>query len=264
MQQIHDSFTTQSTEKTPELKRVQIKEFGASTLLYSLANELGLVEIINAHVPQPTRHTDLSVGHYLMIAAINRAICPKSKLAFAEWCNSTVLCRLIPATEAELSSQRFWDHMDMVEPTHIEMIQKALLKKSCNLFDIDKKFLIYDTTNYYTFISTFNARASLPQRGRNKQKRSDLRQISLAVVTDEENGFPLYHSCYQGNLTDVMAFQPFLESMMRQFQTDDAKNEAAFHSTIILDKGNVSADSPWTMERLPDCSGSGIRKRRLL
>jgi len=246
MQQIHDSFTTksdESKEKTPELKRVQIKEFGASALLYSLANELGLVEIINAHVPQPTRYTALSVGHYLVIAAINRAVCPKSKNAFAEWYSSTVLCRLIPATKEELSSQRFWDHMDMVEPTHIEMIQKALLEKSCNLFAIDKKFLIYDTTNYYTFISTFNARASLPQRGRNKQKRSDLRQISLAVVTDEENGFPLYHSCYQGNLTDVMAFQPFLESMMRQFQTQDTKNEAAFHSTIILDKGNVSAEN---------------------
>ncbi len=243
IQQIHDSFTAESKEKTPELKRVQIKEFGASALLYSLANELGLVEIINAHVPQPTRHTALSVGDYLVIAAINRVICPKSKNAFAEWYNSTVLCRLIPATKEELSSQRFWDHMDMVESTHIEMIQKALLEKSCNLFAIDKKFLIYDTTNYYTFISTFNARASLPQRGRNKQKRSDLRQISLAVVTDEENGFPLYHSCYQGNLTDVMAFQPFLESMMRQFQTQDAKNEAAFHSTIILDKGNVSAEN---------------------
>ena len=85
-----------------------------------------------------------------MIAAINRAICPKSKNAFAEWYNSTVLCRLIPATKAELSSQRFWDHMDMSEPTHIEMIQKALLKKSCNLFVIDKKSLIYNTTNYYT------------------------------------------------------------------------------------------------------------------
>lgn len=243
MQQIHDSFTSQSEEKTPELKRVQIKEFGASALLYSLANELGLVEIINAHVPQPARNTDLSVGDYLVIAAINRAICPKSKHAFEEWYNSTVLCRLIPATKGELSSQRFWDHMDMVEPTHIEMIQKALLKKSCDLFTIDKKFLIYDTTNYYTFISTFNARASLPQRGRNKQKRSDLRQISLAVVTDEHNGFPLYHSCYQGNLTDVMAFQPFLESMMKQFQTKDTQNEAAFHSTIILDKGNVSAEN---------------------
>ncbi len=29
MQQIHDSFTTESKEKTPELKRVQTKEFGA-------------------------------------------------------------------------------------------------------------------------------------------------------------------------------------------------------------------------------------------
>jgi transposase len=243
MQQIHDNFTSESKEETPELKRAQIKEFGASALLYSLANELDLIEIINANVPQPTRHTTLSVGHYLVIAAINRAICPRSKLAFAEWYDSTVLCRLIPAAKEELSSQRFWDHMDVVEPIHIEMVQKALLKKSCNLFAIDKKFLIYDTTNYYTFISTFNARASLPQRGRNKQKRSDLRQISLAIVTDEHNGFPLYHSCYQGNLTDVMAFQPFLESMMRQFQRQDTKNEAAFHSTIILDKGNVSAEN---------------------
>ena len=82
IQQIHDSFTTGSKEKTPELKRVQIKEFGASALLYSLANELGLIEIINAHVPQPTRHTALSIGDYLVIAAINRAICPKSKNAF--------------------------------------------------------------------------------------------------------------------------------------------------------------------------------------
>jgi transposase len=241
MQQIHDNFTTESKEKAPELKRVQIKEFGASALLYSLAEELDLVQLINAYIPQPARRTALSVGHYLMISAINRVVCPKSKSAFAEWYNSTVLCRLIPATKEELSSQRFWDHMDMVEPTHIEMIQKALLKKSCNLFAIDKKFLIYDTTNYYTFISTFNVRSSLPQRGRNKQKRSDLRQISLAVVTDEHNGFPLYHSCYRGNLTDVMAFQPFLESMMRQFQT--ARNQGDFHSTIILDKGNVSAEN---------------------
>jgi transposase len=178
-----------------------------------------------------------------VIAAINRAVCPKSKHAFEEWYNSTVLCHLIPASKGELTSQRFWDHMDMVEPIHIEMIQKALLKKSCNLFAIDKKFLVYDTTNYYTFISTFNARASLPQRGRNKQKRADLRQISLAVVTDEHNGFPLYHSCYQGNLTDVTAFQPLLDSMMRQFQRQDAKNQAASHSTIILDKGNVSAEN---------------------
>ncbi|MFQ5885278.1 MAG: transposase, partial [Thermoplasmata archaeon] len=117
MQQIHDSFTAGSKEKTPELKRVQIKEFGASALLYSLADELGLVELINAYVPQPTRRTVLSVGHYLVIAAINRAICPKSKRAFSEWYDSTVLCRLIPATKEELSSQRFWDHMDMVEPT---------------------------------------------------------------------------------------------------------------------------------------------------
>lgn len=238
MQQIYDQFTQKSKEAIPELKRVQIKEFGASALMYSIAQSLGFIELINAYVPQPPSDS-LSVGHYLMIAAINRAIYPKSKRAIAEWYNSTVLSRLMPATKEELSSQRFWDHMDMVEPSHIEMIQKALMKKIRNLFVLSKRFLIYDTTNYYTFINTFNARSTLAQRGRNKQKRTDLRQISMAVVTDEQKGFPLYHCCYEGNLTDVSAFQPRLKSI-RQFLTDSQETRECAHDTIILDKGNVS------------------------
>ena len=108
IQQIHDCFTKKSEKKVPELKRAQIKEFGASALLTSIAHELGLVELINAYVPQTTTNsTSLSVGHYLQIAAINRAIYPTSKRAIAEWYNSTVLCRLHPIEEEKLSSQNF-------------------------------------------------------------------------------------------------------------------------------------------------------------
>jgi hypothetical protein len=44
---------------------VQTREFGASALFYSLAQELGLIELIDAHVPPapPRRRTSLSVGH---------------------------------------------------------------------------------------------------------------------------------------------------------------------------------------------------------
>src|SRR5260370_32604037 len=51
----------------------------------------------------------------------------------------------------------------------------------------------------YTFMHTFNSRPSLPQRGSNKQKRADLRQLSLALVVDEEQGLPLSSRCYEGN-----------------------------------------------------------------
>jgi len=225
----------------PTLHTVQTREFGASALFYTVAQELGLLELINASVPPapPGRRTSLSVGHYLLLAARNRATWPKSKRAFAEWYQSTVLARLVPAAAEELSSQRFWDHMDVFEEIHVAPLQEALLARIREHFPLGERFLVYDTTNYYTFIHTFNSRPSLPQRGRNKQKRADLRQISLALVVDEEQGLPLYYRCYEGNTPDVVALGASLKGMLGPF----CPQHTSPHLTLILDKGNVSRDN---------------------
>src|SRR3989449_3129682 len=242
MEQIRAQFTSSpKPDQSPQLHTVQTQEFGASALFYSLAQELGLVALINAHVPPapPGRRTSLSVGHYLVLAAINRAIWPKSKRAFAAWYRGTVLARLVPAPSAELSSRRFWDHMDLFEADHLALIHKELWGRISQRFPLGDRFLVYDTTNYYTFIHTFNSRPSLPRRGKNKQKRNDLRQISLALVVDEERGLPLYYRCYEGNTTDVVALGPSLEEMVRQC----LPQQAAARLTLVLDKGNVSLDN---------------------
>src|SRR2546425_8582771 len=225
----------------PTLHTVQTREFGASALFYTVAQELGLLELINAYVPPapPGRRTSLSVGHYLLLAALNRATWPKSKRAFAEWYQGTVLARVVPAAAEELSSQRFWDHMDVFEEAHFAPLQEALLARIREHFPLGERFLVYDTTNYYTFIHTFNSRPSLPQRGKNKQKRTDLRQISLALVVDEERGLPLYYRCSEGNTTDLVAMGPSLAGMVGQF----LPQQAPVHLTLVLDKGNVSLDN---------------------
>src|SRR6266545_6431683 len=83
----------------PPVQTVQTREFGASPLFSTLAQDLGLIDLIKAHVPPAPvrRRTSLSVGHSLVLAAINRTIWPKSKRAFAEWYEGTVLARLVPA-----------------------------------------------------------------------------------------------------------------------------------------------------------------------
>ena len=242
MEQIRAQFTSSPTpDQSPQLHTVQTREFGASALFYSLAQELGLVELLNAHIPPapPGRRTSLSVGHYLTLAAINRAIWPKSKRAFAEWYRGTVLSRLVPAPSAELDSRRFWDHMALVEADQVALIQKELLATISQRFPLGERFLVYDTTNYYTFIHTFNSRPRLPQRGKNKQRRADLRQVSLALVVDEQRGLPLYYRCYEGNTTDVIALGPSLAGMVGQF----LPQQAAVRLTLVLDKGNVSRDN---------------------
>jgi transposase len=242
MDQIHAQFTSAPKRAAlPALQTVQLREFGASALFYALAQDLGLIELINAHVPPapPRRRTSLSVGHYLVLAAINRAAWPKSKRAFAEWYQDTVLARLVPASREELSSQRFWDHMDLFDPEHFAPIQRELLAKIHARFPLGEQCLVYDTTNYYTFIHTFNSRPGLPQRGKNKQKRADLRQISLALVVDEERGLPLYYRCYEGNVTDVVALGTSLHEMVGQFLPQTVSPRL----TLVLDKGNVSRDN---------------------
>lgn len=229
------------TEELPPLHTVQTREFGASALFYSLAQELGLIELIDAHVPPapPRRRTSLSVGHSLVLAALNRVAWPKSKRALAEWYQDTVLARLVPASRDELSSQRFWDHMNLFEQEHFAPIQRELLRRIQQRFFLGEQFLVYDTTNYYTFIHTFNSRPSLPQRGKNKQKRTDLRQISLALVVDEERGLPLYYRCYEGPVTDVVALSTSLQEMLGHF----LPQSASARLTLVLDKGNVSRDN---------------------
>jgi len=226
---------------TPPLQTVQTREFGASALFSDLAQDLGLIDLINAHVPPAParRRTSLSVGHYLTLAAVNRAIWPQSKRAFAEWYQETVLSRLAPTASEELSSQRFWDHMNLFEAHHFDLIQRELLTRIRQRFPLSEQFLIYDTTNYYTFIHTFNSRPSLPQRGRNKQKRHDLRQLSLALVVDEERGLPLSYRCYEGHVTDVVALSASLCGMIRQ----GLPPQAPARLTCVLDKGNVSFDN---------------------
>src|ERR1035438_2860748 len=78
---------------------VDIAAFGDVVALYALARQMGLVELLDRHVPK--RAQGLSVGQYLLLAAINRAVHPTSKLRLADWYRNTALPRLIPARSEE-------------------------------------------------------------------------------------------------------------------------------------------------------------------
>ncbi len=66
-----------------------------------------LVGHVDRHCPK--RRQGLTIGQYLAIAAINRAISPRSKRSMWDWFSQTVLRRHLPsASQSALSSQRFW------------------------------------------------------------------------------------------------------------------------------------------------------------
>ena len=76
----------------PKPKETVIFEAGGVAALLGLARRLGVLELINEVVPK--RDQGPSVAHYMVLAAINRALAPCSKLAIGDWYEQTVLRRL--------------------------------------------------------------------------------------------------------------------------------------------------------------------------
>ena len=220
----------------PEPKEVELFEFGAVAALHSIAERLGVVDAINRHVKK--RSQGITVGDYLTVAAMARALGPISKRATGDWFCGTILRRIYPHIGAEhLTSQRFWDHMDMVEESAIPAIESDIAKKLLCEFDLDLRLLVYDTTNFFTFIDTFNERCSLPQRGHSKAKRGDLRQVNLALLATADYHIPLFSKAYEGNTVDSTSFLSVTDELVERWR---ALKEHVEDVTLVFDKGNNS------------------------
>ena len=78
----------------PPPKECFVYEFGAVAALHYMAEKLDILNTVNRHVPK--RRQGITVGHYLLIAAISRALCSRSKRATGPWYANTVLSAIYP------------------------------------------------------------------------------------------------------------------------------------------------------------------------
>lgn len=215
---------------------------GHIATLLAIAEELHVVETINAHVPlnkhKKSPHRDgLTVGQTLLLAAIGRSCQPTSKRGWARWAVTTSLYLWYGPQLNDLTSQHFWDQMDALPVEAIAQIERELVQRVCTQYQIKPDLLLYDTTNFFTFVASTNTRPKLPKRGRNKQRRIDLRQISLALMVTKEHQLPLFHHVYEGSQVDVTTFSTILESLTARLTFIFTELESL---TIVYDKGNNS------------------------
>jgi len=228
--------------KPPAPSEAVIFEAGGVAALLRIAQRLGVVELIDEVVPK--REQGPSVGRYMLLAAINRALAPCSKLAIGDWYDGTVLRRLWRFGKGAFSSQRFWDHMQMLSEEAIEEIEGKLVPRIEEEFGIASRLLLYDTTNFFTFLATSNERCTVAQRGHSKAKRHDLRQVGLALLVTRGFQIPLFHRVYPGNIPDVSLFPDLATELIARHNKVVGGSEEA---TLVFDKGNVSDDG---MEQL--------------
>jgi transposase len=223
----------------PAPAQVALAEFGASAAVFALAQALEVVATIDRHVPKRGGQGP-SVGEYLLVAALNRCIAPCSKAQIGDWYAKTALRRLLPLAAGQLTSQRFWDNMTRVTPAHIAAIEQELTRTAVARFGLDLRCLLFDATNFFTFVDSFNARATLPQRGHSKEGRANLRLLGLALLVTADGEVPLFHHAYAGNQHDAVTFKSVAEELLERCR---ALSQGASDITLVFDKGNNSADT---------------------
>ena len=233
---------------------------GAVTALYTVARQLDVAGQINRALEQDgqgvQKRDGLRVGETLLAGLIGRACAPCSKRAFAGWAAQTYLPELMGFAAEELTSEHFWEQMDALPEKLLGSIEQELVRRVVEIEQLQLQALAYDTTNFYTHIASTNARAQLPQRGHNKQRRHDLRQLGLALVVDQATQLPLAHQLYEGARSDMKSFAAFLQPLRERLRALAGRAEQL---TLVFDAGAASKKNLESLEPGPDYYVTSLR-----
>jgi transposase len=128
--------------------------------------------------------------------------------------------------------------MTELDQNSISAIEDEISKRVIENYDISTECLLFDNTNFFTFINTTNP-ATIPQRGNCKEKRTDLKIIGLSLMVSPDHNIPLFHETYPGNRCDSKQFLEIINKLnLRCLKITNNSNNI----TLVFDKGNNSDD----------------------
>ncbi len=237
-------------------EKLKVKSYshGAVAALLDVAQKLDIPPIINKYIESPRKYipakpirNKLTAGITFLLGAIGRVCMPTSKRGWWKWAKTTSCEFLLRCSLSKIDSQHFWDLMDTLPVDAIPKIESELLKRVQQIYGVESDTLFFDTTNFFTYIDTTNIRCTIAQRGKNKQKRNDLRQIGLALVVTKEHLIPLFHLTYRGNRNDTVVFKAIISRVkerMIELGLDLNKH------TLVFDRGNNSKKNMGILKKL--------------
>lgn len=177
----------------------------------------------------PPGREGVSWADLIEILVIGRLCEPSSELHVAEkWYRTTALEDLFGIDDDRIHHVRLYRTLDRLLP-HKERIEKHLVERLGELFQIDYDLLLYDVTSTY-----FEGRGStdICKRGHSRDQRPDCVQVNIAMVVTRD-GMPLGYEVFPGNTTDVSTVEQIVATMEERY--------GRANRVWVMDRGMVSA-----------------------
>ena len=215
-----DKYLTKSVEING-----QQKFYTLPMAVYTVCREyLGLDNILNNIVDNSRIDIDLWIYTILMI--IGRIMDPDSKLSLTRKYQDYYLPQSTPAS---IDVQNFYRTLSYLTEHKVSIernIALNLTKQGLN----DTTIVFYDLTSTYFEGDCCQS----AKKGHSRDHRSDRVQIELGLVINNQ-GIPIYHEVYEGNVTDVKTYQCTVKRIA------DAYPDARI--IFVSDKGMLSKDN---------------------
>lgn len=118
-------------------------------------------------------------------------------------------------------------------------VVERLFDKIKDRFGIPEAAILYDTTNFFTYIDE-PSQSALARTGHSKESRHHLRQIGLTLAVDKCYGVPFFYRVYRGNSHDSKTFGAVIDTLIENIK---ARFGEIDDLVLILDKGNNSKEN---------------------
>jgi len=257
-----DVLTKLFSAKTSPQK-VSSKEFGLPMSVLKLAQDTGIMDIIDEVLPYKVR--GIKASEFIIISAISKLHGSISKDRTGDYFNTTVLPEVMGIKGNNLNSKTYWEMFEkiisekelknkkrakgkqfndkfsieeleeLIDDEKLETIEEKIWLNLLQKYHILLDVLLYDGTNCFTYYQDHTSN-SYGQKGKNKKGRHNLRQIGLFMAVTG-NGFPFMSQLTCGNIHDAMIFPTAMSKLINRYHKLMSK---ASKIKIAFDKGNNS------------------------
>lgn len=221
------------------------KTYGEIVVFRKLWNDLGLKNIICKHFSDSKNEIDYVETIFAMVC--NRLVDPCSKRAANEWIKDVYE----PEWE-NFELHHFYRGLDyLVEQK--ENVETEMFNAMKNTFNCKVDVVMFDTTNI-SYWGEGNRAEDLLKRGHAKNKRFDLKQVTIGLIMDQ-NGTPLGHEVWAGNMSDKPAFVQIIDKIKEKYEIGKV--------IFVADRGMISEDNLKYLEEKNYEYILGVKMRQL-
>jgi len=174
-----------------EIDVTGVKIWAPLIVLDSLAKQVNLSGLLGDY------------GEYLLSMVYAHCIEPKSLNQMEDWFTRTDLHNILRIEE--VSEEKLYNALDSIDERNLSLVQKKIFESVTEEYSLHPKGYFFDVTNVYFY----GTKCPMAKKGHNKEN-SHNPQVQIGLAVTKEEGIPIFHKTFDGNIFDARTLQEFL------------------------------------------------------